>query len=53
MVVAAFIWHWWISVILVGATVLTVIGLLVQYLGQVTKPQHPGRRQGRQRYARR
>ncbi len=51
--VVAFIWHWWISVILVGAAVLTMFGFLVQYLAQVTRPQHPGRRQGRQRYARR
>jgi hypothetical protein len=51
--VVAFIWHWWISVILVGAAVLTMIGFVVQYLAQVTRPQYPGRRQGRQRYARR
>ena len=50
--VVAFVWHWWISAILVGAAVLTMIALLVQYLAQVSKPQYPGRRQGRQRYAR-
>ncbi len=51
--VVAFIWHWWISAILVGAAVLTLIALVVQYLAQVSRPQYPKRRQGRQRYARR
>ena len=53
MVVAAFVWHWWISVVLVGAAVLTVIALVGGYLMQVERPQHPGRRQARERYARR
>ena len=53
MLLAAFVWHWWISVFLVAGAVLAVIALVGGYLAQVIRPQHPRRAQGRQRYARR
>lgn len=42
---AAEIWHWWIGVILVVVAIVTVIGLGVQYLKNVTAKQYPSRRQ--------
>jgi hypothetical protein len=41
---AAEIWHWWIGVILGGATVLTLLGLVGGYLKSVTSQQYPGKR---------
>jgi hypothetical protein len=42
---AAEIWHWWIGVVLVGVGILTTVGLIGQYLKQVTAKQYPSRRQ--------
>jgi hypothetical protein len=44
---AAEIWHWWIGVILVAVGILSVLGLGVQYLKNVTAKQYPNRRQRR------
>jgi len=41
---AAEIWHWWIGVVLVGVGVLSVLGLVAQYLKNVSSKQYPGRR---------
>ena len=41
---AAEIWHWWIGVVLVGVAILSVLGLGVQYLKNITAKQYPGRR---------
>ncbi len=42
---AAEIWHWWIGVILTVVGVLTVVGLIAQYLKTVTATRYPSRRQ--------
>jgi hypothetical protein len=45
MVLAAYVWHFWIGVLLVGGAVLTLIALAVAYLGKVQSPKYgPGRR---------
>jgi hypothetical protein len=44
---AAEIWHWWIGVVLVAVGILSVLGLGVQYLKNVTAKQYPNRRQRR------
>lgn len=41
---AAEIWHWWIGVVLVAVSVLSVLGLGVSYLRNITSKQYPGRR---------
>jgi hypothetical protein len=40
MLYAARIWHWWIGVIFTVAAVLTVLGLVVGYVKNVTAPQY-------------
>ena len=42
---AAEIWHWWIGVVLLGVSVLTVVGLAVGYLKNVTAQRYPSRKQ--------
>ena len=42
---AAEIWHWWIGVVLVGVGILMAIGLVAQYLKNVTAQKYPNRRQ--------
>jgi hypothetical protein len=42
---AAFVWHWWIGVILFVATVAGIVALVVGYLKQVVAPQYPPRDQ--------
>ena len=44
---AAEIWHWWIGVVLVAVAILSVLGLVAQYLKNVTAKQYPNRRQRR------
>ena len=44
---AAYVWHYWIGVILLVIAVATVIGLSVQYLFKVTATKYPGRHQQR------
>ena len=44
---AAEIWHWWIGVVLVAVSILAVLGLVAQYLKNVTAKQYPNRRQRR------
>ena len=46
---AAEIWHWWIGVVLVGVGILSVLGLVAQYLKNVTAKQYPNRRQRQRR----
>lgn len=41
---AANIWHWWIGVVLLGVSVLTVFGLIGGYLKSVTAQKYPTRR---------
>ena len=42
---AAEVWFWWIGIVLTGVGVLSVIGLIVSYLKNVTAPRYPNRRQ--------
>jgi len=41
MVLAAYVWHFWLGVILVIASVLTVVALLIGYLVKVERPRFP------------
>ena len=41
MVLAAQVWHFWIGVVLVFASILTVVALVVGYLMKVERPQFP------------
>jgi hypothetical protein len=41
-------WHWWIGIVLTVATVVTVFGLVGQYLAKVVRPQYPTKRQREQ-----
>jgi hypothetical protein len=42
---AAEIWHWWIGVVLLGVSVLTVVALAIGYLKNVTAQRYPSRKQ--------
>lgn len=42
---AAQIWHWWIGVILAGASALGVLTVVAAYLKSVTSQRYPGKRQ--------
>ncbi len=42
--IAANIWFWWVAVILFIVGVLTVIGLVVGYLKNVTALKYPSRK---------
>jgi hypothetical protein len=44
-VLAAEIWHWWIGVVLTVLAVLTVIGLVAQYLKSVSATRYPSKHQ--------
>ncbi len=44
---AAYVWHWWIGIVLFVIGAGSVLGLAVQYLTKVTATKHPGRRQQR------
>ena len=37
----AVVWHFWIAPILVGLSVLAVVGAIVGYLAQVTRARYP------------
>jgi hypothetical protein len=45
---AAEIWYWWIGVLMLALTILAAIGLVGQYLKNVTAKQYPPRRQRRE-----
>ncbi|MEX0847582.1 MAG: hypothetical protein WD023_07365 [Ilumatobacteraceae bacterium] len=40
----AYIWHFWIGVVLLAVSVLAVVGLLGAYLKSVTAQRYPGKR---------
>lgn len=42
---AAEIWYWWMAVVFLGVSVLTVVGLVVGYLKNVTALKYPSRAQ--------
>lgn len=41
---AANVWYWWIGIVLTGVGVLSVLGLVVSYLKNVTAQRYPDRR---------
>ncbi len=45
---AAYIWHWWIGLILLLAAVGMTIALIGGYLKQVSSQRYPGGRRGRE-----
>ena len=44
---AAYVWHWWIGVVLSVVGVLTVVAMGAGYLKQVCATRFPGKRQQR------
>lgn len=44
---AAYVWHWWIGVVLSVVGVLTVVAMGAGYLKQVSSTRFPGKRQQR------
>jgi len=47
--VAAYVWHWWLGLVMLIAGVLAFIGLTIGYLKQVTAQRHPPGKRGRER----
>lgn len=45
---AAYIWHWWIGLIMLLAGGLATLGLIGQYLKQVSSQRYPGGKRGRE-----
>jgi uncharacterized protein (DUF2062 family) len=43
MLLAAKVWHYWVSFVLVGAVVLAILGTIVGYLVKVTSARYPRR----------
>lgn len=43
VMIAAFVWHWWLAPILVASAVFFVLGSVGGYLNQVTKDRYPTR----------
>lgn len=41
MLLAAKVWHYWVSFALVGVVVLAIVGTLVGYLVRVTAARYP------------
>ena len=44
VVLAAYIWHWWIGLVLFVSAVGAVIAMVAGYLAKVQAPRYPGRR---------
>lgn len=42
---AAYVWHWWIGVILLLASVGSVVAVFVGYAAKVSASRYPNRRQ--------
>lgn len=41
MVLAAKVWHYWVSFVLVGVVLLAILGTIVGYLVKVTAAKYP------------
>ncbi len=48
VMLAAYIWHWWIGLVMLLAGIGATIGLIVQYLKQVSSQRYPGGKRGRE-----
>ena len=42
-ILAAKVWHYWLSFVLVGTTILAILAFLVGYLVKVTGQKYPKR----------
>ena len=42
--VSAYIWHWWIGVLLLLVCIVATVALVGGYLKSVTAQQYPGKR---------
>lgn len=45
---AAYIWHWWIGLVLLIAGVAGAVALIAGYLKQVSSQRYPGGKRGRE-----
>ena len=45
---AAYIWHWWIGLVLLIAGVAGAVALIGGYLKQVSSQRYPGGKRGRE-----
>ncbi len=45
---AAYIWHWWIGLVMLLAGVGASLALIVGYLKQVSSQRYPGGKRGRE-----
>jgi uncharacterized protein (DUF58 family) len=45
---AAYIWHWWIGLIMLFAGILATVGLTIGYLRQVSSQRYPHGKRGRE-----
>ena len=45
---AAYIWHWWIGLVMLLAGGAATIGLIAGYLKQVSSQRYPGGKRGRE-----
>lgn len=45
---AAYIWHWWIGLILLIAGIAGAVALIGGYLKQVSSQRYPGGKRGRE-----
>ena len=45
---AAYIWHWWIGLVMLLAGGGAALGILVGYLKQVSAQRYPGGKRGRE-----
>jgi hypothetical protein len=43
LLLAAKVWHWWISIPLVAGGILLVVSLVVGYIVRVVAPRYPRR----------
>jgi hypothetical protein len=46
--VAAYVWHWWLGLVMLIAGVAATIGLTINYLRQVSSQRYPGGKRGRE-----
>lgn len=45
---AAYVWHWWIGLVMLLAAVGMTVALIGGYLKQVSSQRYPGGRRGRE-----
>ncbi|MFP5489824.1 MAG: hypothetical protein ACLGHQ_16140 [Acidimicrobiia bacterium] len=45
---AAYIWHWWIGLVMLLAAGLATVSLIAGYVKQVSSQRYPGGKRGRE-----